>query len=349
MIKSPQELQRYLACGDAHFFKSTPSAPKPVDPYVQAGAQTQLNTDAALTSAALQRINQYTPYGSMTYKVDNTPDQFNQAGYEAALANYKAGTSDHNPTQAEFTTRGVPNVSSNIDFTPQGQQLFDQQNRINTVMGDTAEGLAGRARDSVGQGYDTSGLSKTSFDPAAFAGQRQQVIDSVYKDQTARLDPRFQREQQALETQLANQGIARGTEAWDQAMGLQGTTKNDAYRGALAQALQMGGQEQSRLFSDQMTGNQRNLETQSFLRNAPLNELNAYRSGVQLQGPQFSGPVTPGGVGAANIGGAFNQQYQGQLNEYNSKVAGNNAMTSGLFSLGSTLLGMPKFSGLFGL
>jgi hypothetical protein len=366
------------------FFKDTPEPPKPVDPYVQAQAQTGLNLNTALTNAALQRVNQYTPYGSMTYNVQNTPSQFNEQGFNSAMDNFNRGLSERAPTREEFTTAGVPQVSSNIDFTDQGRQLFDQQNRINTEMGNVSESLAARAGEAVGQPFsfdnlpalrsqiDRSGLQAVNLPSKDYSQERTQAIDSVFNDQRSRLDPMFEQDTRALETQLANQGIARGSEAWNSSIDGLDKRKNDAYRGALAQALTTGGAEQSRLagldglqFGQQMAlrgsqeaeqltdlelnniGRQRGMEEQIFLRDRPLNELNAFRSGVQLQGPNFSGPAIPQGTGPANIGAAFGQQYEGQLANYNAQIAENNALTNGLFSLGAAAFGGPM-AGLFG-
>ena len=360
------------------FLKPKPKQPIPVDPYVQAQAQTGINRDAALTNASLSRINQYTPYGSMTYKVGTSTPSFNESGFNAAQSNFSQGLSSRAPTREEFTTAGVPEVSSHIDFTPEGRQQFDQQNRISTAMGNTSEQLAGRAQEAVGQPFNfdnapalrssinRSDMQSVAFDPKDYGQERQQVIDSVFNDQASRLDPRFEQQQRGLETQLANQGITRGSEAWQSSMDGLGRDKNDAYRGALAQALQQGGGEQSRLAGMDLQnlsarmgirqnqnneaitdlqlnndGRTRSIEEQTFLRDRPMNELNSFRTGVHLQGPQFSGPAIPQGVGPASIGGAFQQQYDGQMARYNAQVSENNALTNGLFSMGAAAMGMP--------
>jgi hypothetical protein len=368
------------------FFKDQPDVPKPVDPYVQAAAQTGLNKSTALFNAGLGRVNQYTPYGSMTYDVRDGKKTFDETGFNAAQSNFEQGLSSAAPVRDAFMTEGAPSVESRIDFTPEGRQMFDQQNRVSSQLGQTSETLAGKASAAVAKdfnfdrapslqtGIDKSGLQDVSYQRGDYAPQRQQVIDGLYGDATARLDPRFAREQKGLETQLTNQGITRDSEAWKGAADQFSANKNDAYRGALASALAAGGQEQSRLAgldsqdlqnrvglrSNQVQertqdlglnnlGRQRSIEEQTFLRDRPMNELNSFRSGVQLQGPNFSGPVIPQGTGAANIGNGFAQQYQGQMAGYNAEVAGNNALTNGLFSLGSAAMGMPSFGGLFGL
>ena len=72
-------------------------------------------------------------------------------------------------------------------------------------------------------------------------------------------------------------------------------------------------------------------------RNAPLNEYTAMTSGTQIQNPSFTSGGNQG-INPVDITGLINQQYQGQIGNYNSKVASNNATTSGLFSLGGAAL-----------
>lgn len=65
-----------------------------------------------------------------------------------------------------------------------------------------------------------------------------------------------------------------------------------------------------------------------------INELNALRSGSQVTNPQFPNApaVNMPGTDYANL---FNQNYQGQLNAYNTQVGSSNSMNSGLMSLAS--------------
>ncbi len=78
----------------------------------------------------------------------------------------------------------------------------------------------------------------------------------------------------------------------------------------------------------------------------PINILNALRSGSQVTAPQF-GNVAQTSVGGTDIAGMYQNQYQGQLANYNAQVAGNNSLTGGLFGLGAAALGAPA-GGLLG-
>ena len=80
------------------------------------------------------------------------------------------------------------------------------------------------------------------------------------------------------------------------------------------------------------------------LRNQPLSELNAIRTGAQPQMPQFQPTQYPGQMqgpnllGAAGAAGNFaNQNYANQMGGYNS-------MMGGLFDLGGAVAGMPRWN-----
>ena len=83
--------------------KSSPSPPAAPDPYATAAAQGQMNAETARTQARLSRVNQTTPYGSISYNQDpNNPDIYSQ---------------DVHLSPAE---------QRNLDLTQQGQGIYGQ-------------------------------------------------------------------------------------------------------------------------------------------------------------------------------------------------------------------------------
>lgn len=66
----------------------SPSAPTPPDPTVVANAQGAANNSAARINTSLNRADQYTPYGSLTWTQPGRT--FDQAGYDAAMAAFNA-------------------------------------------------------------------------------------------------------------------------------------------------------------------------------------------------------------------------------------------------------------------
>ncbi len=94
--------------------KSTPKAPTPPDPVAVAQAQSEANTQSAVTQAGLNRIEQVTPEGSLSYS---------QIGTDA---------------------NGIPQYRQTFQYSPEQQALYDQQNQI-------AQSLGGLAQDNIGR------------------------------------------------------------------------------------------------------------------------------------------------------------------------------------------------------
>src|SRR5690606_2942540 len=79
---------------------------KPSTPNYEQLAREQAagNLEMAKYAAQANRVNQVTPWGTLTWSNDRT---FDQAGYDAAMAAYNAGN------QGRWVTRYVPNPSPN--------------------------------------------------------------------------------------------------------------------------------------------------------------------------------------------------------------------------------------------
>jgi hypothetical protein len=73
-------------------------------------------------------------------------------------------------------------------------------------------------------------------------------------------------------------------------------------------------------------------------RNQPINEISALLSGSQVSQPNFTNTPQPG-VAPTDVIGAQQQSLNQQNVGYNAQVAQNQAMTNGLFGLGSAALG----------
>lgn len=152
-----------------------------------------------------------------------------------------------------------------------------------------------------------------------------QIQDKAEASLMARLEPKLNQDREALRTQLTNQGFRIGSEGYDKAMGRADEQANDARMQAVVQALQTRPQA---------------IQEESFIRQLPLNELNALRSGSQVNLPQFQ--AFSGSTAApAPIFGATQAQGQWDANAYNQSVAQDNALLGGAFNLGSAAVGAP--------
>jgi hypothetical protein len=263
------------------------SAP-PTPDYAGAAKETAAgNLDAARANVAANRVNQYTPYGSLEYNV-----------------------SGEDPY-------GNPTWSATQSLSPVQQQLLDYQNQSSLGLGQLAGKGLGYVSNMLDTPFDTSTLPTTGFNPS-------QSYQDAYMQ---RLAPQIEQGREALDVKLANQGIPIGSEAYKRAMLTQSQRENDLLLGATTQGFGVGQQ-----------ARQQGLQEQAYLRNEPLNTLNAVRTGSQVQGPTFVNPAMQANTAGADILGATQMGYNAQMGAANAQNAANNAMTQGLFSLGGAAL-----------
>ena len=131
-----------------------------------------------------------------------------------------------------------------------GANAGDIQGNINTYS-DVARGImpGGRVNQRVAQ---NAGQIRTDVQDPTLV--QQQVTDALYQQQANILDPQFARSQARLENQLANQGITRGSEAWNTAMQEANLQKQQAYESARQSAIGQGVSAASGLYQNQLAG-----------------------------------------------------------------------------------------------
>jgi hypothetical protein len=311
------------------------NAPAAPDYVGQAQAQAAGNLQAARAQTSANRINQVTPYGSIKYTQGTG---FDQAGYDKAMADYQAMQNNldnmtdkvqaqqlrdyhahvgayQKPTREQFTN-DPDTWSSQIELSDTGKQLLDAYNRTSLGLADLQGTAMDRVRDSLAQPFDTSGLIDVNDKTGMDAWDR--ATDLIRQRQNPELD----RQQAALDAKLANQGLTQGSEGWGIGQNQFAKTRNDADIAA-----QMAGlQAQDQFFKQAITGNQATLQQRNFLRQLPLNELNALRTGSQVTNPTFNTPGQQGQTSGPDLLGATSQQYQaqvGQVNADNARAASN--------------------------
>lgn len=261
---------------------SSPPPPPAPDYTGAAQATSQGSIQAAIANNLMAHPNIVTPLGSQTWA--NTGTQ-NVPGFGE-----------------------IPTQTQTVSMTPQGQRLYEGQLGLSQGLLDTANSSLGQTQQSLGSPQDFSSV--------------QDIADQSYGMQTARLDPQWQQNESAQKTQLANQGLVPGGEAYDNAMRTFSQGKNDAYN-------------QARLSSISTMPQTYQMSTAQ--RMQPLTELNALRTGAQPQMPQFQptqysmGAQGPNMLGAAQAQSGYNQGL------YNSQVGQQNSMMSGLMGIGGAL------------
>lgn len=339
------------------YHKDSPSPPPAPNYAAAAQAQGAANVDTARIQGRMNNPNIYTPYGQQTVTWGTGTPQFNQSAYQQALDAWKqasqgqtryggedgttayqvGGTSAPMPTVDQFTTTAggdQPTVTQTL--APAQQALLDAQNRISGNLAGVAESGVNRVGQAMQTPFDTSNLRPLQADAAA----RQAAQDAAYRQATSRLDPQWQQAANQQETKLRNQGLTPGGEAYDNAMRDFNFGKNDAYSSAFNNSFNTGLAAQQADFGMQNQANQANLQQQAYLRQLPLNELNALRTGSQVQNPTFQ-PYQGSQIGQTPVMQGAMAQGQADQNAYNASTAQNNAFTSGLFGLGGAALMAP--------
>ena len=181
----------------------------------------------------------------------------------------------------------------------------------------TGIGYAGNINQGV---MNNAGQIGTNLQDPALV--QQQVTDALYQQQTAMLDPQFRQSQAALENQLANQGITRGSEAFNEEMRKANLNKQMAYESARQSAIGQGVNAAQGMFGMNLQGMQ--------ARNAALGQqfgqgITAQQAQNAAQAQQFAQNQAAQQAYNQAIGQQFSQ---GQSNQQlaNQAAAQNNAL-----------------------
>lgn len=252
------------------------SAPKPPDPRETSAAQTSTNVASTVANAFLTNPNEVTPWGTKTV----TPG-----------ANY----SWKDPYTGK--TYEIPQFNVEQQLSPSQQEILDQQTRADINLSTLGADLSGQLHGKLTDNF-TLGNEPTES----------RLFDLGRK----RLDPKFAEGREALRTQLANQGIMQGTEAYDRAMRNFGQQENDAYNQLLLQGRGIANQEQ--LTED----NQR------------INQISALLSGGQVTQPNFLTGADISPMPITDNASIINTNYNQRLNAWQQNQAATGSMLAGL-------------------
>jgi len=226
-----------------------PKAPEPPDPKETSAAQTGTNVGTAVANTMMGNVNQATSYGSLTFG--------------------QSGSYDWNDPYTG-ATYAIPTFTATQTLSPEQQALKTKNDQTASNLADLGVSQSGRLTHLLSEPIDVSGLTGrtdyTTFDTPTYRGvsdvgdvtrtvadagditrtygtdfsaDRKRVEDALFE----RARPEIDRDRAALETRLQNQGIAIGSEAWNDAMRAHNQGVNDFRLGSILNA----GQEHSRL------------------------------------------------------------------------------------------------------
>jgi hypothetical protein len=251
-----------------------PSAPPPPDYSGAAQATAQGNIDAARLAVAANRVNQYTPYGSLEYTMSGE-DKY-----------------------------GNPMWSATQKFSPEQQKLLDIQNQLSYGVGQLGTKGLEYVQQQLENPFDVSQLPSIGINPS------ETYSDAIMR----RLEPQMQQGRDKLEQQLANQGIQIGSEAYDRAIRNFDQRQNDLLLGAQTQGLGVGLQARQQQLGELAYRRNEPLNVLSALRTGSQVTAPTYVNSAQqatTQGPDLLGAAQ---MGYNAQMGNFNAQQAAQAN-----------------------------------
>jgi len=333
--------------GGDTFGKGGGSAPQVPDFYAAADATAQASQRAVNQQTQANRPNQSNPWGNSTWQ-QGPNGQWTQ---RTTLNPMDQASLD----SQRWTQLGASNLANDYMNQAQANPL-----NVNQVAG--GQSLTG---GPIQGGLDFGSLGGM---PQAQA-MNQAGVDAVYNQATSRLDPQFAQREESMRAQLANQGLDPGTEAYNAEMGNFTRGRNDAYSGAMNNAITQGAQIGSSMFGQGMQARQQgaseigqagnfanaaqgqgfgqNAQAQSF-QNAlhqqgitdqttaaqfPVAMAQQALAGQQVQNPQFAQFSQAGQAQSPNYLGAAGMGYQAATGAYGQDQAGKNSKMSGAASL----------------
>jgi hypothetical protein len=288
-------------------------APPPTPDYAGAAvAQGAANLESARATARLSNPNTYTPYGTQ-------------------LVSYEGD---------------IPTIRQTL--TPTAQKTLEAQQGVELSLANLGAKGANTASNVLDKPFSFGGPDvQTSLDLSNVAKMPVNAGMTGQEAIMSRLEPSLARQRTSTETNLINQGLRPGTEAYDNAIRSLGEQETDARTQAVLQGLSLDiGANQQGYGQALESGKFGNTAQQQMLaqaiqnRQMPLNEITALMSGSQIQNPQF-GAYSGSTVQPAPIFAGTQAQGAFDANKYNQQVSQANAATAGLYSLGGAALGAP--------
>jgi hypothetical protein len=284
--------------------KSAPAAPATPDYVGAAKEQGAANVETARVQSKLNNPNTYTPYGTQ-------------------LVSYEGDQ---------------PTITQTL--TPEAQKTLEEQQKVQYQLASLGGKGANLASNVLDKSFNFGGPNvQTSLDLSNIAKMPVNAGTTAQEAIMSRLEPSLAKQRTSTETNLINQGLRPGTEAYDNAIQLLGQQENDARTQAALQGINVDIGANAQGFNQAATGatfantaQQQALAEAIQQRQMPLNEITALMSGSQIQNPQF-GAYQGTNIQAAPLFAATQAQGQADQNTYNQQVATQNANTAGLYSL----------------
>lgn len=298
--------------------KSSPSIPSVPSAADTAAAQGQSNTSTAASQAALNFVNQNTPYGDTSY--DQTGSYTNPQGDT------------------------VPTYTQNVSLSPLGQSILSGEQGVTNSIVPAAQGLANQAATAT-----ATPLNFNTADSSILNAAPQQLnttaSNAIYNEQASFLDPQWNNQQQQLQDQLSRQGIPVGSAAYNSAMTQLDNAKTQAYQSAQDSATAGGSAAASNLFGLAQAGQNQNIQQQQLAQQQPISLLSQIFGATPATPTQPIATPSATSVAPTDVVGATASANNAAETEYQAQLAQQNSLYGGLAGLaGSGVTAAALFS-----
>jgi hypothetical protein len=257
--------------------------------------------------------NPYGVTGANATNLQGSTNPYIQAAQQTSLGNL-AGA--QNATAANRVNQSTP--YSNLNYTQTGTDA--NGNPIWSANQTLAGPLAG-AQSSLAQGVaNQSAQGFNPNTPSVGINPGQLYSDAIMQ----RLQPQQAHAQQQQAASLANQGIAPGTDAYNNAMRTFQQGQNDQLTSAQVGGIGVGLQANQQAFNQQLQ--QANL---------PYQQLGAFQQATQ---PGYVNPYNQQAVSGPDYTNAYSTAQNAQIAQQNQQIAQQANLQNGLFGLGSSAI-----------
>lgn len=337
---------------------STPDAP---DYVAAAEKQGEYNLQALQMQIGAGRVNQSGPFGSSSWSYTGNLTQPTLDDYMSRVGSQVTETAPG--PDGGFGSNMFSDKAISGAYTEQMAQE-DYQKALNSfyeqalsdpgswtqtttlspemqAIYDTGYGAWNEAaQNMLANPLDTSGLMAggdwSQLTSILGSGGADKYSQAYYDQATSMLGDKYAAEEQAMRSQLLNQGLTEGSEAYNREMGDWLNAKNANYSNIANQAILTGSQLQNADISslvsaltatDAARANQ--LSEASYMHNQPLSDAASILKGLQV--PNYTGQANSVSMQPIDYMGAVSNQYNADLAASNAESAQTqNLINSGL-------------------
>lgn len=246
----------------------------------------------------------------------------------------QAPSGDSPVSGGTFDPSQIPQFTETTTLSPQQQAIFDQQQ--------ATQGTTARAAGQIAGNINTSPLDFSGA-PAMPSGadqnaQLQNVQNALYARQSQYLDPQFTKQQDQLNTQLANQGFQSGDAGVSNSAGTGAQdsfnmAKQKAYADARDSAIAGSSAQLAQNSNTALAQRQQAISETLAQRNQPINELAALGGGGSMGMPSFPSTGGTQGIPGADYLGAAGAQNNANLQNFGIQAGQYNSQLGGLLGL----------------